>query len=98
MSTDVDSARSLKHKERPCVVVLFPQRAMGMCFDKLKMKEILQKSLWKHGFIAKIAQKKPRNSLKTMPKPWKMVSQSAFPMGEDFSGALVDFPWQTEVK
>ena len=26
--------------------------------------------------------KKPINSLRTMPKPWKMVPQSAFPMGE----------------
>ena len=42
--------------------------------------------------------KKPLNSLKTMPFAWKMVSQSDSPMGEHFSGALVDFPWQIEVK
>ena len=33
--------------------------AMGTCFDKLKMQEILEKSLWKHGLIAKTAQKRP---------------------------------------
>ena len=42
--------------------------------------------------------KMPLNSLKTMPRAWKMVPQSDSPMGEHFSGALVDFPWQTEVK
>ena len=42
--------------------------------------------------------KTPLNSLKTMPRAWKMVPQSDSPMGEHFSGALVDFPWQTEVK
>ena len=42
--------------------------------------------------------KKPPNSLKTLPRAWKMVPQSDSPMGEHFSGALVDFPWQTEVK
>ena len=33
-----------------------------------------------------------------MPKAWKMVPQSDSPMGEHFSGALVDFASQTEVK
>ena len=42
--------------------------------------------------------KTPLNSLKTMPRAWKMVPQSDSLMGEHFSGALVDFPWQTEVK
>ena len=57
---------------------------MGMCFDELKMQKIMEKAL---------------NSLKTcLLKAWKMGRQSDTPMGENFSGALVGFPWQTDMK
>ena len=62
------------------------------------MQEILENCLRKHVLIAKNEQKRPKIVLKTLPRAWKMVPQSESPMGEHFSGALVDFPRQTEVK
>ena len=77
---------------------LFPLFCDGNAFWRIENAGNIGKMSLKTRFHRQNCTKMPLNSLKTMPRAWKMVPQSDSPMGEHFSGALVDFPWQTEVK
>ena len=54
--------------------------------------------LWERVLTQKIMEKALNSLKKCLLKAWKMGRRSDTPTGENFSGALVGFPWQTEMK